>query len=212
MAEDLLPLTMRRAERAKRMQKVQHAAGAAILLVSAVPHLELGGPHFLLACFELAAALALFAAVAIERKHERHGVQSRLGWLEIAGGVMLTVEAVEKTRGPHHVSFVIVSFLPPLLLLLLGVFGVKLRNFRGLADDGEHFGIRTRFRRRRIAWCDVRAYRITPHFLELEGESGPLRPIRISDIVNRAEADAWMRERFKARGIPETTGDTNAVS
>lgn len=212
MAEDFLPLKSRRAERKARSQKKQHAAGAVILLVSAVPLLKPGGPHFLLACFEVATAVALLAAVAIEWKHQQHGPQSRVGWLEIAGGLMLTVEAVEKTQGPHHISFVILQFLLPLVMLLLGVFSVRLRNFRTVADHGEHFGMRTRFRRHRIAWSDVRQYRLTPKFLELEGKSGPLRRIKISDIENRAEAEAWIRKRFQARDIPEADYDGTARS
>ncbi len=212
MAEDFLPLRSRRAERKARSQKYQHLAGAVILLFSAVPDLKPGKPHFILACCEVAAAVGLMAAVAIERKHAQHGHQSSVGWLEIAGGVMLTVEAVEKTRGPHHVSFVILQFLLPLVMLLFGVFGVKLGNFRTVADLGEHFGLRTRFRRHRVAWSEVRAYRITPRFLELEGENGPLRRIKISDIANRTEADTWMRERFQARGIPEAGQDATASS
>jgi hypothetical protein len=205
--EDFLPLRSRRVERKARIDKIQHVAGALILLVAAAPHLERSSPNFILAWFEVAAALGLLAAVAVERKHAGRGHASGCGWLEIAGGAMLTVEAVEKTRGPHHVSFVILQFVAPLVVLLLGVFSVKLRNLRTLADHGEHFGMRTRFKRHRIRWTDVHAYRITPKFLELEGESGPLCRIRISDIANRSEADTWMRERFEARGIGESRSE-----
>ena len=206
MPEDFLPLRSKRVERKARVQKMQHVAGAVILLVTAVPHLDPSSTSFVLACLEAAAAVGLLAAVAVERKQGGHA-HAGLGWLEIAGAAMLTVEAVEKTRGPHHVSFVILQFLLPLVVLLIGVFSVKLRNLRTLADHGEHFGMRTRFKRHRIRWTDVHAYRITPKFLELEGESGPLCRIRISDIANRSEADAWMRERFEARGINESRSE-----
>ena len=49
----------------------------------------------------------------------------------------------------------------------------------------------------------MQAYRITPNFLELDGKRGPVRRIKIGDIANRAEAEAWIREHFKARDIPE---------
>lgn len=203
VAEDFLPLKFRSEARKKRMQTAQHIAGAVIMLVSALPHLRPGGHHFVLACFEIAMSVVLMAAVVVERKHEQHGQPSRLGWLEMAGGGMLTVEAVEKTQGPHHVSFVIVTFLLPLIMILLGVFGVKLREARTVTDQGDHFGMRLRWRRHRLAWCEMRAYRITPKFLELDGKHGPLRRIRIADIANRAEAEEWIRTRFEARGVPE---------
>jgi hypothetical protein len=217
MAEDFYPLRSRRAEKAARSQTLQHIAGALILLFSAVPELKPHQTHFILACLEVAAAIGLLTAVAFERKHARagHGSgagaghESRIGWLEIAGGVMMTVEAVEKTQGPHHVSFVIVQFLLPLVVLLLGVFGVKLRTARTVADHGEHFGLQTRFKRHRVAWSEMRAYRITPKFLELERNSGPLRRIRISDIANREDVEAWIRQRFEARNIPDA--DLNAA-
>src|SRR6266581_3861704 len=113
---EILRVQSRRAVRQRRATIVQHLIAAIILINLGVEH----GGTSLLSISEIAAGALLIGSVIRERFSIRH--HGGIAWVEFAGALMSGFEAGERTRGPHHVSFVILVFAQPLLLLLFAIF------------------------------------------------------------------------------------------
>jgi hypothetical protein len=151
----------------------------------------------------IVAGLLLIGSVVRERfrKHAHGGV----AWVEFAGAVIATIEAGEKTRGPHHVSFVILTMLQPLILLLFAVFDSQIASARYLKADDEGFEARLRLLfRRRIPWEGMRAFRVVPNGIEVDA-GGERRKINLRDVIDRDAALAWSVEQFARRSVPQET-------
>jgi hypothetical protein len=208
MPAETFAIDSRRLARAKRVQTIQHVAAALILITNGFGHIT--GHHVTpLAVAEIVAgALLVITALREKFRHVRGHGHSKIGWVEIAGAVMMTVEAIEKLHVRHHFLFYVLSFIPPVMLLLFGLFDMKLKQrLRILADD-EIFEIRTRVttifsHRQRIHWKDVAAFRMTPDAIEIVRDGGAIRKLSTKDIKNRDEAMVWTREQFARRGIAE---------
>ncbi|HUJ12365.1 MAG TPA: hypothetical protein VL284_01135 [Thermoanaerobaculia bacterium] len=194
MPVEILRVESRRAARQRRMQKVQHLFAAALLITTAMQH----GLRSPLAIAEIAAGALLIAAFVRERL--RHGHHGGVAWVEIAGAAMTLVEAVERTRGRHHLSFVVLSFLAPAVLLVFAIFDARIAEARYLKADEDGFEVRLRlFFRRRVRWKEIRGFRATSDAIELEGA----RNISLRGIVDREAAVQWSVEQFRKRGVPE---------
>ena len=114
---------------------------------------------------------------------------------------MTFVEAVERTRGRHHTSFIVLSYAGPLLLFFFAIFDAPLAERRYLKADDKAFELRLRLLfRRRVRWEDIRSFRIAGDAIEIEGA----KKISFRDVVNREEAMQWTLEQFKRRGISES--------
>src|SRR3954454_18785857 len=116
MPEDVLPVQSRRVERVERAQTMQHVIAALLLGQAAIGHLQ--APHnteLVLPILELGASAALIVSAIREGvRHARGFAHEKVAWLETAGGEMPLVEAINHRYEPHHhLSFRIVSFLPP---------------------------------------------------------------------------------------------------
>ncbi|HEV7923463.1 MAG TPA: hypothetical protein VGR02_21985 [Thermoanaerobaculia bacterium] len=194
MPTAILYLRSRRAERMKRVQVVQHLFAAVVLIVTGWDHL---GHGRVLPYFEVAAGAILIGAAIRERVRHTH---SRVGWLEIAGAAMLTVEGLAKLQERHHLPIYILAFLQPLLLLAFGVFDVQIAQRRYLKADDHGLELRTRlFWWKRVPWEGLRTYRIAEKALFLDE-----RKISLRDIINRQEADGWLRAELARRGLSES--------
>jgi hypothetical protein len=208
MPAETFAIDSRRLARAKRVQTIQHVAAAVILITNGFGHIT--GHHVTpLAVAEIAAGALLVAAAARDKfRHVRGHGHSKIGWVEIAGAVMMTVEAIEKLHVRHHFLFYVLSFIPPVMLLVFGLFDMKLKQrLRILADD-DFFDIRTRVttifsHRQRIRWKDAASFRITSDAIEIVRNGGAIRKLSTKDIKNREEAMVWTRAQFLRRGIPE---------
>ena len=200
---EVFPIESLRMARVRRMQTVQHAFAAIMLITTAWSHL--GDPHShsrILPLLEIATAVALLVTIVVE-KTRKHQHNSRVGWLELAGAAMTYVEAFAKLSQKHHLSFYILSFIPPTILLFFGLFDGRIREGLRLAASDEHFELRLRpIRRRRFRWDDLRAYRMTPTHIELTRDGGKVTRVKVTDIRNRELAMAWAEEQFRTRGIP----------
>ncbi len=98
-SRDIMYLDDVRLARAKALQTVQHAVVAAVMAGSGYSSLSGGDTsHRWVAILELAAAAALFASIALERRHRLRGSHARFGWIEIASGTLLFVEGLTKHR------------------------------------------------------------------------------------------------------------------
>ena len=192
MPAEILRVQSRRAARMRKMQIAQHVIAAFLLVNAGIEH----GAHSPLAIAEIVAGGLLVVSVLRERL--RGGHQHGLAWVELAGAAMVTVEAIEKTRGPHHVSFVILLFIQPLVLFLFAVFDAQITQARYLKADDESLEVRLRLLfRRRVPWAKIRSFAVKGHTIALEG----VRDLSLRDVVDRHAAVQWTVEQLRRRGI-----------
>jgi len=192
MPAEILRVQSRRAARMRKMQIAQHVIAAFLLVNAGIEH----GAHSPLAIAEIVAGGLLVVSVLRERL--RGGHQHGLAWVELAGAAMVTVEAIEKTRGPHHVSFVILLFIQPLVLFLFAVFDAQITQARYLKADDESLEVRLRLLfRRRVPWAKIRSFAVKGHTIALEG----VRNLSLRDVVDRHAAVQWTVEQLRRRGI-----------
>jgi len=184
LSEEILRVQSRRATRARRAQTAQHLVAALVLVGGAFGHLE---HNRVLAICAMAAAAVLVGAVIVEKKR-RHHHHAGIAWVELAGAAVMLVEAIDRTRGRHHTSFVILSFLGPALLFAFAAFDVQVAARRYIKVDDE--GVETRmglFFRRRVTWDEIRGRGIAA--------------IRLRDVLDRDEASAWLTAQLEKRAI-----------
>jgi hypothetical protein len=202
MPVETFQIESKRQKRAKRVQTAQHLAAAALLIVAAVPQLRHPVHGLVLPILELLTATALIVVTALEKSGRLHGL--RLGWVEIAGAAMMFVEAFAKLQQKHHLSFYILSFVPPMIVLTFGIFDAAIRRTLGLKADEDRLELRLRLIwPRRARWEDVRAFRMSAKAVELDRHDGSILRLRLDDVINLEPAKDWIREQFVRRGIEE---------
>jgi hypothetical protein len=208
MPAELLPVQSRRAERMKRIQTLQHVAAAFLLALAAFDHLR--SPHghdVLLPGLELAAGAALITAAIRERlRHWRGLGHDHVAWIEIAGAAMSFVEAIHRLYEPHHLSFRIVSFVQPAMLLLFAFFDVRLQSFRYLKVDDEDFVARLRLilPRKQVALRRVQSFRMTGDGVTFLLDDGGTQVISLRDIKDLDGAKGWLRAQLIRRDLVES--------
>jgi len=186
------------------MQTVQHFIGALLLISAAWEHLHSGPGHgSVLPYFELAAGALLILSVVFEKlrkRHAKHGV----AWVELAGAVMMFVEAVARTRERHHLSFLILQFVPPVFLVLFGVLELRTLTDRYFRADDDSLRARLRLvHRRRVEWKRIESFAIDGKTLRMKLAGGGRRNISLRDVKEREALSEWLRAQFAARGIAE---------
>jgi hypothetical protein len=192
------PIESRLAQRMKRVQTMQHVFAALALAFAGWQHLQHGRHDLVLPALEIAAAALLIGAAVRERLRHAH---DPVGWVEIAGGVMTLVEGIARTRERHHLSFLVLSFIQPVILFAFGIFDVQITKRRYIEANDERLLIRQRLLSRRgIRWRDARAFRFRGTTLEVETERGT-RTSPMKNIINFEPAKAWTSEQFRRRGI-----------
>ena len=192
MPAEILPVQSRRAARMRKLQIAQHVIAAFVLVNAGIEH----GAHSPLAIAEILAGGLLVVSVLRERRQGGH--QHGIAWVELAGAAMVTVEAIERTKGPHHVSFVILSFVQPLVLFMFAMFDAQITQARYLKADDDYLELRLRLLfRRRIRWKDIRSFTVQGTTIMLEGA----RNLSLRDAVDRDGAVQWTVEQLRRRGI-----------
>jgi len=203
MPDEIYRIESVRLERAKRAQTAQHVLGAFLLISGAWTHLQ--DPHrhhTVLAVLEIAAGALLVLSVIIEKIRHRRGAHSAIGWVEIAGAVMLTVEAINRLFERHTVALRIVSFIPPIIMLLFGIFDTRLRKLPHLRATDDFFLMRIRFiTRKKVHWKDVSSVRTDGQTLFIERKDGSTAQFKMKDLKNREGAVAWAMDQFARRGF-----------
>jgi hypothetical protein len=208
VAVETFAVRSKRVDRGRRIQTAQHLLAAAILILTAYGHLTDPKHHdVVLPILEIAAGGALIVTAIVEKVRKTH---ARVGWLELAGAAMTYVEAFAKLRQPHHLSFHILTFISPTILLLLGLFDSRIRAGMRLETNDDMFYARLRLMRsHRVPWETIRSYRITPTHLELTREDAGgvkrVKRLKLKDLYDRDEANAWLVEQFTRRGVPEAS-------
>ena len=205
VATEILAVQSRRAQRRKRGQEVQHFLAAGTLIWTAIAHLRAPhGPHGLLPGFELLAGIVLIVALLRERFSHREGHHQSIGFAEIAGAAMMFVEAVAKTREPHHLSFLVLSFLVPVLILGIGMVKVRANGLRYLKIDEEQLEARLgTFSRRRYQLCDLEAFCQRGEGVDLTIRGQNQRRIVLNGLIHPSEAVQWIATQLRARGVTE---------
>jgi hypothetical protein len=200
---EILPVQSLRAERAKRAQAGQHVIAALTLLFNAWPHLR-HQPGLLPILETAAAALLIGAAVRDHVRRRRGAHHEAVGWVEIAGAAMTFVEAMARTRERHHLSFLVLSFVQPALLLLFGILDVRIASMRMVRvdDDGVELRLGLLFARR-VRWEELRGFRIAGNKFEFDLTDGRARTFNLRLVKNREEVMAWIAERLRGRGVEE---------
>ena len=197
---EILRVQSRRAARQRRVQIAQHVIAAIVLISVGVEH----HPISVLSVAEIVAGALLI--VSVIRAHLHRSQHGGIAWVELVGAGMTFVEAIEKTRGRHHLSFVVLTFIQPLVLLIFAIFDTQVASARYLKADGEGFEVRLRLLfRRRVRWDEVRGFRVTGNAIEVD-VNGKQKKIKLRDVVDRDAAVAWSVDQFKRRGIVESRG------
>ena len=198
MTAEVLRIESRRAARMRKAQIAQHVIAAFVLVNAGIEH----GAHSPLAIAEIVAGGLLIVSVLRERRQGGH--HGGIAWVELAGAAMVTVEAIEKTKGPHHVSFIILSFVQPMILFTFAVFDAQIAHARYLKADDEYLEMRLRLLfGRRIAWEKIRSFSVNGTTIVLEG----VRKLSLKDVLDRDEAVQWIVEQLRRRGIRESAAD-----
>ena len=201
---ETFPVHSRRADRARRAGTVQHIIAALILILTAYDHLT--NPHHhavVLPVLEMIAGVALIVTAIIEKRRKTH---ARVGLIELAGAAMTYVEAIAKLQERHHLSFHILTFVSPTILLLFGLFDERIRKGMRLEANDEHFFARMRLiRSHRVPWETIRSYRMTPTHLEIVRHDDRVKRLKLSDLHDHHDAQVWVAEQFRKRGVPEET-------
>ncbi len=203
MPEEILIVHSRVAERVKRGQIVQHVLGALLLANAALGHLRSPDSHaIVLPVLEIAASAGLIIAAIREKvRHARGAGHEKVAWIEIAGAAMGFVEAAQRTQERHHLSFLILSFVQPVILLLFAFLDARLWSKRYIKLDDDGFEIRLRRWRRRVKWSDVRSVRLRDKAVEFTLNSGRKRTIKLRDAKECDQAMLWLEEKLTQRGI-----------
>lgn len=198
MPPEVLRVQSRRAARMRKAQVAQHVIAAFVLVNAGIEH----GASSPLAIAEIIAGGLLVLSVLRERRQagHHHGV----AWVEFAGAAMVAVEAVEKTKGPHHVSFILLSFIQPLILFMFAMFDAQITHARYLKADDDSLEMRLRLLfRRRIPWAKIRSFSVQGHTIVMEGA----RKLSLRDLVDRDAGVQWLVEQMRRRGIPESAAE-----
>jgi len=200
MADEVFRLESALTARAKRVQTAQHVVGALVLISNGWTHLS--GHHRGLAVAEIAAGLILVGSVIVEKVRHSRGLHSGVGIAELGGAAMLYVEAVIRLYEPHTVALRIVSFVAPTVLLLFGLFDVRLQQLPRLTATDDEFKMRIRFLRRgKVRWSEVKSARADGENVYVERNDGTTKRFKLRDVKNRDAAIAWAMEQFQRRGL-----------
>jgi hypothetical protein len=199
MPDDVLAVESRRAARVKLVSTLQHAFAALILISAGVQHLpHAHGIGRVLAILEIVAGAFLIGSAARDKfmKREHH---DRVGWVEIAGGLMTLVEALGKLQERHHLSFYVLTFVQPVILLAIGLFEVELSRYH-LTFAGDSLEIKLRrLWRKRIDLAGLTSFRADGTRFTLAYADGRSRAFDLKDVKDSAAAVSWTAARLARR-------------
>ncbi len=207
---EVAPLRSRKYQRSLSLQKVQHAAPAAALLLQGFATLQ-SKPHG----FELGLAtigivaggvMLMTLARALRAGRVKRRSQSNVShghgidWVDVAVAGVLAVEALERWHVKHHVARP--TILLAIVMLALGLSHGRLAARRGRRrvlrlDEKEMFVGGGLFRRFHARWDQIAAIEIGDRWATVRTRSGRERRIDLEDMEN---ADEIRRLLDTARG------------
>jgi hypothetical protein len=190
-----VPLRSKRRERAILVQKLQHAAPAAVLLVAGLKALGEGVDGFALALaiLEIVTSVALAASVILAiRKarrpasasatlHSHHGPD----WIDVFTAGVLFTEAIERYHHTHHIARP--TILLAVVLLIIGLLHGRILTRAGrrmtlrIGKDDLFVGGRP-FRTLRVTWADLASIDIGPRYATVTARNGRQRKLDLPDL------------------------------
>lgn len=178
----------------RRATIAQHLVAALILFTTGQDRIH---HDAILGSLEIAAGAVLIAGVVYEKIRHVHPGGGGVAWVELAGAVMVFMEAVEKTKAPHHFLFYVLSFIQPIILFAFAIFDAQVNARRFIKADDDGLEVRLRiWRGKRVRWDEIREYRLREDAIDFGGRSISLR-----DVADRDQARQWIEDRLRSRAI-----------
>ena len=219
----VVPLRSHRQQRARLVQKVQHAVPGFVLLTAGAQTLSgrPDGAELAVAVVEVAAGALLIGNMVrmlhksrhlLHRKrpddvhpHDaRHGVD----WFDIFAAVVVLVEGLERWMHGHH--FPRPAILTAVVLFALGIWHNRIhraaegRRALKVSREGLSIGGRPfKQRRLRASWAELRSIEVGERWAAITSRSGQVRKIDLSDVEGAAHIRAALetaRARMQAAG------------
>jgi len=152
-----------------------------------------------LPALEIAAGAALVVLVIAQRLRQYLAVGGVAG-VELAGAVMMFIEAFGKLEEKHHKSFYVVSFIPPLVMLAFAAFDAQINQMRRMKCDDDGFVMKVRLLwSRRVAWRDVDSWSRSAKSIDVTLRNGRTKRFRFNGVENRDAAMEWAAAQFTRR-------------
>jgi hypothetical protein len=208
VAEAVIALDRKAGRRARRFQTAQHLLVALIMLQAGALEFRRASAHLAIAAAEILAATVMFAAVLLAGRRKRLGLHGRVGWVELAAGLLLFVEGFVNHRQPWGVH---PQYLSGAVLFALGLFDTRFERWRSShrylrSDDEGLTGSLGPFRRVRIPWSDVAGVEESPEAVSIRTSGGRTTRFRFSRFVNGEEIAAWLTRELAHRSPGSAQG------
>jgi uncharacterized membrane protein HdeD (DUF308 family) len=206
----IIYLEDKRREMAGWVQKLQHLIAGVPLFLVGLSKLTGEEAERPIAILELAVALGVFTAFAVElraaRRHAASGghAHSPVGWFDLAAGALLIFEAF---HSPHvKPGYLRPQFLSGILTLIIGLSHGRLHSFHRrrhylkLDDAGMEFR-RAPFRRLTVPWTDLASVDLRKNEAILHRKDGRRHKIRLGRYRNIKALRQGLADHARAAGL-----------
>lgn len=184
--------------RRERAQMVNHATTGFVLLAEAVGAV-IDQQGFLLPLLSFLAGGALMLSIA--RGLRRHAGNSGVSWVDLFGGTVLLVEALNKAHNGKKVLPFAYGLLA-LATILLGIFHDTLARGRYVRLDERAVTARpSPWRKVSVAWADIRSMGFAGARIEVVRKAGTRSVVDLHRADNREEAIAAVKRYARMMNV-----------
>jgi hypothetical protein len=205
MGEDVIYLDDRVLKRAELFDRVQLLIAAASLLMPSVERLRgAGTADLVLAGLQLVTCAAVVVSVAVWARRRHAMSAARVGWLDLAAGVMLLVEWTDRwLHGGKVFSPVLCQAAVFIALAVLHApLSRRKRRGRWIRVSEEGIGVRSSpLRRFRMAWADVATVTREPGHIRITRRDGTSRSIGLRRLENAEDVARFVLGHAAVRGL-----------
>lgn len=195
----------RRVSLALRVQAIQHALAGFLLLFSGLETLRQGEGNRILAAFEVATGLLLFAAVIRELRSfrgERHPASARISWVDLFAALLFTAEGLRLAEeGAHRVQYA--YYAAAVLMAARSLLHPWLARLRRLDVTERGFFFRGgRFLSLRLNWDEIQSAELGHVAIRITTVKGERHLLELRDLYNSDEVRDALDEglrRYTAR-------------
>ena len=191
------------------VNKIQHATAGFPLLLVAMGKLADEGERFI-AIAEMAIALAVIVTFAKDLRDafKKHAPHSKVGWFDLAAGVLLIYEAF---HGAHHKpGYMRPQFLAGVVTLAIGIFHARLHAFRNRrryvkVDETGMELVRPFFRKLSLPWADIHSVDVAGKKAIIRRHDGRHHSFRLNLLHNHDEVRKHLADHARAAGVTTET-------